>query len=507
MNTNDTKALMESVYRNVKNKSGLDFRNPKQYLKMLAEQETFAKHYMRPMAEAYTDPEQRRNFLRMAVNTRNKILAENTSTGNISPYETLAIPILSNFYPKLIAKELVNVVPIDKPEVMIPYIYADFSTYEPNEYSGYNYEFPEMDKDISGGPRGDMDLTGEADTGSETNIITSADGANFDSSKTLHVQKDFVIVGVEKDGTGEVTEFTDPVRPTVDGNIYANIEHADGHEDIISGHINYSTGKLFVASNTSGTDKVVYTCTISLEQNNINPKVRIRNKKIDLRVKSRKIQGEWTPEAEQDANALYSISLQSEIINAMGEQVALDIDREIVDKLFETNDSRNPDSHTDTFDRKPREDFLSTEANWYQDITRHLNQLSAQVYNTTMMGSANTIAANPVDAAILENLNSFEYLGRSDSGGEAGYRTATVQGGKWKVLTSNVVPEGKMLVKYRNSDPLRASMFYAPYVPAMLMPYPQGNLPVITIMSRYATRVVRHGAVSVLNITDSRETT
>ena len=52
-----------------------------------------------------------------------KILAENTrvsllenSMYQINPYEALTLPILRVFYPKLIAKELVTVSPMDKPE-------------------------------------------------------------------------------------------------------------------------------------------------------------------------------------------------------------------------------------------------------------------------------------------------------------------------------------------------------------------------------------------------------
>ena len=130
-----------------------------------------------------------------------------------------------------------------------------------------------------------------------------------------------------------------------------------------------------------------------------------------------------------------------------------------------------------------------------------LSQLSAQIYNTTFMGSANTLACNPLDAALFESWNNFEYLGNSTSGGEAGYRTATVGSGKWKLLVSSVVPSGSIIVKYRSNEMQRATYVFAPYVPAVLSPYPLGNTPSLTVQSRYATKVIRPGGVGVLTVT------
>jgi hypothetical protein len=73
-------------------------------------------------------------------------------------------------------------------------------------------------------------------------------------------------------------------------------------------------------------------------------------------------------------------------------------------------------------------------------------------------------------------------------------------GGKWKVLTSAVVPQGKMLVLLKSADELRSVYFYSPYVPAVLHPYPLGNKPTLTILSRYATALVRSLGISVLTI-------
>ena len=70
-------------------------------------------------------------------------------------------------------------------------------------------------------------------------------------------------------------------------------------------------------------------------------------------------------------------------------------------------------------------------------------------------------------------------------------------GGKWKVLTSAVVPQGTMLTIYKPMEDLKAVYVYAPYVPAVLHPYPLGSTPSLTILSRYAQSMIRSNGVAV----------
>jgi len=68
------------------------------------------------------------------------------------------------------------------------------------------------------------------------------------------------------------------------------------------------------------------------------------------------------------------------------------------------------------------------------------------------------------------------------------------------VLVSAVVPKGTMLVVYKPQDEIRATYLYSPYVPAVLHPYPLGATPSLTILSRYATALVRSGGIATLTI-------
>jgi len=205
---------------------------------------------------------------------------------------------------------------------------------------------------------------------------------------------------------------------------------------------------------------------------------------------------------EQDMRALFDLSMQAEIVNVLGQQIALDIDREIVNALITANARLNTGDHTGTFNRQAPSGYTWGDKYWHENIIPVLNKLSAQVYTDTNMEAANVIAANPLDVAILEDLQGFNYTGTSSVDGDMGYRSATVAGGKWKVLTSAVIPQGTMLMVYKPVEELKSVYIYAPYVPAVLHPYPLGATPSLTILSRYATALIRSNGICACSITD-----
>jgi hypothetical protein len=204
---------------------------------------------------------------------------------------------------------------------------------------------------------------------------------------------------------------------------------------------------------------------------------------------------------EQDMRALFDVSMQAEIVNILGQQIALDIDREIIDALIVANDRLNSASHKGIFGRAAPAAYTWGNKYWHENIIPVLNQLSAQIYTDTNMDAGNTILANPLDVAILEDLQGFNYTGTSSVDGDLGYRSATVAGGKWRVLTSSVVTQGTMLMVYKPVEELKCIYLYCPYVPAVLHPYPLGYTPSLTILSRYATSLVRSNGIATCQIT------
>ncbi len=476
---------MES-YRATKKKTGIDPSKPGNLKQVLTDDRAFST-YVTSLAESIENKRDKENFTILAENTRVNLL-EN-SMFQINPYESLTLPILRVFYPKLIAKEAVTVSPMDKPECVKAFITAKFTPAN----SSTEYDAPVTGTDISGGPSIGTPVVATMPVPSENFDVLSKMSL---SKSQAHLERDFEITAVSADGTA----FTDvSVIPAVEGHFSASVT-IDGSTDVISGKVDYLNGTVSISSATGKVTDVNYQVTCSLEENRVNPTIKINVDKIRLYAKDRQISANWTINMEQDMRALFDVSMQAEIVNLLGQQIALDIDREIVNSLLTANSRLNAPSHTGSFARTAPGGYTWGDKYWHENIIPVLNQLSGQVYTDTNIDSANTILANPLDVAILEDLNGFAYTGTSSADGDVGYRTATVAGGKWRVLTSAVVTKGTMLLVYKPSDELRSIYFYSPYVPAILHPYPLTTTPSLTILSRYANALVRSNGIAALTI-------
>ena len=480
------KHLLQEVYATTKKISGIDPSKPGNLKAVLVEDVAF-EAYVTGLAESIENKQDREMFVQLAENTRMNLL-EN-SMFQINPYETLVLPILRVFYPKLVAKEAVTISPMDKPECVKAFIKATFKASKGID----DHNAPVIGTDISQGVAVGTPVSASIPVPTSGYDVLAVAGI---TKVDAHLERDFEIVSVSDDGTAWVNVS---VVPAVEGHFSASVT-VGGAPDVISGKVDYLNGLVDISSTTAAVKHVRYTVTTSLEENRINPKITLSVDKIRLYARDREISADWTINMEQDMRALFDISMQAEIVNILGQQVALDIDREIINALLTANSRLNAPSHTKTFNRTPPAAYTWGTKYWHENIIVPLNELSGQIYTDTNIEAGNTILCNPLDVAILEDLQTFNYTGTSSVDGDLGYRSATVAGGKWKVLTSAVVTQGTMLMVYKPIEDLKCTYLYAPYVPAILHPYPLGTKPSLTILSRYATALVRSNGIAALEI-------
>ena len=480
------KEILTEVYRTVKKTSGIDPSKPGNLKQILVDDAAF-KTYVTGLAESIENKRDREQFMILAENTRINLL-EN-SMFQINPYESLTLPILRVFYPKLVAKEAVTVSPMDKPECVKAFIKASFSP----SNSATQYPAPVVNTDISGGPSIGTPVTATMSVPQTAYDVLNVAGI---TKTEAHLERDFEITAVSADGTA----WTDvSIIPAVEGHFSSSVA-IGANTDVISGMVDYLNGTVAISRATGLVTYIRYQVTCSLEENRINPKVTLTVDKVRLYAKDRQISANWTINMEQDMRALFDVSMQAELVNLLGQQIALDIDREIVNALITGNLRLNAVTHQGSFNRTPPVGYTWGTKYWHENIIPVLNTLSAQIYTDTNMEAGNTILANPLDVAILEDLQGFNYTGTSSADGDLGYRSATVSGGKWRVLTSAVVTQGTMLVVYKPAEELRCVYLYCPYVPAVLHPFPLGYTPALTILSRYATSLVRSNGICTLSI-------
>lgn len=487
-----TKELLKESYAFTKKSTGIDPSKPGTFKELIVSDTNFDT-YVNTLAEGLA-PRDVSAFKLLAENTRMQLL-ENSMYG-LNPYETLALPLLRVYFPKTIARELVTVIPMNKPEIIRGFVKATFKRFGDSK----SYQAPSM-TDITGGPSVTVPVAQAVELG--TIDILGLAGVN---AEIAHIEKTFMITAViMNDETINMN-----VSPTVDGTISATVQASNGDTDTLTGRINYLTGVLELASVGGKITKVAFSATLSLEENTINPRAQFSIEKMRLVAKDRQISTEWTVQMQQDVKALFDVDLQSELVSVMGQQIVLDIDREIVNSLLFTCERLNGATHNKTFDVNPGS-YKSGSAvgyawgpkQWMENVLPVINKLSAAVYTDTNISACNVIACNPLDATIFESLQEYKYNGSSSEDGDLGYESATVANGKYKVLISSVVPQGKMILTYKPAEDVKAVWVHSPYVPCVMTPYPLGNNPSATILSRYGNQLLRPSGISVLNVIDS----
>ena len=262
------KELLQEVYATTKKLSGVDPSKPGNLKAVLVDDAAFDT-YVTGLAESIENKKDRKAFVQLAENTRISLL-EN-SMFQINPYETLTLPILRVFYPKLVAKEAVTVSPMDKPETVKAFIKAKFAP--SNSVTQYNA--PVTSTDISQG----------AAVGTPVSASMAVPSSGYDvlaviglTSTQAHLERDFEITGVSTDGT----TFVDvSIVPAVEGHFSASVT-IGGSADVVSGKVDYLNGTVDISSTTGTVLFARYQVTTSLEENRINPSVTLNVDKIRL---------------------------------------------------------------------------------------------------------------------------------------------------------------------------------------------------------------------------------
>ena len=492
-NTNTRQILMESR-QSMKKIHKLDLTNLTDYKNMLVNDsafETYKASHMESVA-----PRNVEALDKMVDNTRLKLLESINTVSQLSPYETLAMPILFAFYPRLVAKELVTIRNINKPDVLMPFMNYDFVKPDGTVIGRAPYM-----NNISFGPSVSM-LDNKSVSLGQTDVL--ADNSLTSDVTSVERTMAFYKVTATIGGTSESVNVA--IKPTIDGNFHANVDMPTTGTLVVSGIIDFEHGIVDLSAFEVGgapvtVCKLFYTASFSLEQNVLNARVKPTIEKIRLIVEDQEVSADWTIQLEQDFSALFDVDIQSQIIDILGKQMALDLDNKILGHIFQVANGL-ASSHQLTFDRTPASGYTLGPVYWYENILEKLTKLSAQIYTDTNIGEGNVLAANPIDAAIFESLNKFSFDGKGADGGSIGYNTGSLAQ-RWKIFSTPIVPQGKMLMMHKPTDILQSIYVFAPYQPAVMSPYPLGNTPSLTILSRNARNFYRPEGSAILNIITS----
>jgi hypothetical protein len=268
--------------------------------------------------------------------------------------------------------------------------------------------------------------------------------------------------------------------------------------------ISYAAVDNFTSSATLG--GVVGDTAWGLENETAIPEIDIKVDSVSVTAITKKLKAKWTPELQQDINAYHNLDAEVELTSLLSEQIALEIDQEILEDLV-----KGATAGTFFWSRKPgkfvnREtgistngtlypDFTGTVSEWYETLLETINDVSAQIHRKTLRGGANFIVVSPEVANILEFTSGFRADTTADENrGTAGAVKVGQLSKKLDIYVDPYFVRNVVLVGRKGNSFLESGYVYAPYVPLQVTPTifdPESFVPRKGVMTRYAKKMVR----------------
>lgn len=275
---------------------------------------------------------------------------------------------------------------------------------------------------------------------------------------------------------------------TIDGYVGVDADELDAA--IVAGDETQSK------ANMAALFKVAWAQYDSLELETEIGEVSFKMTAVTVSVEERKLRATWSPELAQDVSAFHNIDAEAELTAILSEQIAAEIDREILRDLrkgapwqarWDVNGWRRMAAFSTNY----------TQKDWNQELMTKVNQISAQIHKSTLRGGANFIVVSSEISALFDNL---EYFHVSDASAESdqynmGIERIGALSGRYQVYRDPYAPHWSIIIGHKGKSLLDTGYIYAPYVPMSLTPTmfnPFNFAPVKGIMTRYAKKMVNN---------------
>ena len=208
----------------------------------------------------------------------------------------------------------------------------------------------------------------------------------------------------QKYGRG-IVDYGDICSP--DGKLYIEIDLT--HPTCVSCSRNTFDG--YIGANYTATTinnssmLITFRQYADLEMEDRMGEVTFELESVTVSVTERKLRATWTPELAQDVSAFHNIDAEAELTALLSEQIAAEIDREIL------MDLRKGAAWQLRWDyngwkRLPNNNGY-TQKDWNQTLMTAINQISAQIHKATLRGGANFVVVSSEVSAVFDDLEYF----------------------------------------------------------------------------------------------------
>ena len=521
------------------------------------------------LLEGIDNDRKRNSMARLLENQAKELLREASSMagGDVEGFAAVAFPIVRRVFGGLIANDLVSVQPMSLPSGLI--FFLDF-TFENTKLGS------ELGESLYGGGvvgqaiTGGVSLSGDSAEDSFYNLNNGYSSPTASSAALAWTVVDSGVYGLNDDaldklcrydpdftsGTTTVLVASTPLTglgdvnlrnlvaidanqathirrlSTTDGtslqcvfaSIDASVSVATMSGTIIgsSASLDFPTIDPFDGTPAAGTANaigaVVGDTTWGLENQTAIPEIDIKVDSVSITAITKKLKAKWTPELGQDLNAYHNLDAEVELTSILSEQIALEIDREILEDLIKGATAStlywsraagrfvNRTTGAEIGATTATPDFTGTVSEWYETLVETVNDVSAAIHRKTLRGGANFLVCGPEVANVLEFTAGFRanITGDADRGTVGAVKTGSLSK-KWDVYVDPYFPRNVILVGRKGGSFLESGYVYSPYVPLQVTPTIFGTedfVPRKGVMTRYGKKMVRPDMYGLVIVRD-----
>ena len=517
------------------------------------------------LLEGIDNDRKRNSMARLLENQAKELLREASSMagGDVEGFAAVAFPIVRRVFGGLIANDLVSVQPMSLPSGLIFFLDFTFTDTKLGSTLGDSlYGGDVVGQQITGG----VTLTGEAadesfynlNNGYSSPTSSSGDvawtvvdsgvfGADNDLDKRCRFDPDFTsgtttilvvstplstltakqlntrdLVAIDANlayQTRRLTSIVGANLQMVFASLDASVSIAAMSASVVggSGSLDFPIVDNFI---NGGADvgSIVGDTSWGLENQTAIPEIDIKVDSVSITAITKKLKAKWTPELGQDLNAYHNLDAEVELTSILSEQIALEIDREILEDLIKGATAstlywsraagrfvnRTTGAEIGALTATP--DFTGTVSEWYETLVETVNDVSAAIHRKTLRGGANFVVCSPEVANVLEFTAGFraDITGDADRGTVGAVKTGSLSK-KWDVYVDPYFPRNVILVGRRGGSFLESGYVYSPYVPLQVTPTIFGTedfVPRKGVMTRYGKKMVRPDMYGLVIVRD-----
>jgi hypothetical protein len=464
------------------------------------------------------------NCAQLFENQLTHMLTESTESASSGSYETVAFPIVRRVFSKLLANEIVSVqalnLPIGKLFFINPKIstrsaagahtspdgayenaatqasrtgFETLSLYDSYYAKSYDDEGTSLfDRSkgaittVSGtgvvttgtlGTDQVLDLTLSGFTLTSQGKLVGPVGVPVDTESFLASLKIVATNTLRSTGSSETIAVGSPIQYSVKVQPYgkAIVNPTTGHIVLklqVNAPGSVGVGGYVPLNGGTGSTNFLFSYATyrDLEEDSEMAEVNFTLDEVTVSVETRKMRAQWTPELAQDVSAFHNIDAEAELTALLSEQMAAEIDREIL------RDLRRGAAWTARWDynglRTQVATYYGTQKDYNQTLITKINQISAQIHKSTLRGGASWLVVSAEVSAVLDDLEYFHVSNAAPDQDKynMGIEKVGVLSGRYQVYRDPYAPANTILIGHRGDSILASGYIFAPYIPLTLTP-------------------------------------